>query len=129
REHATLTCDNESLRYQDSENARPARAWNIDSLQSGMVANLVGCFAMRDLPQDFAFVQINRTDASIRRLWQRKALHSKRNSACLAPRRAGCGGRCPSESPDKSHIGFSFRGYKPERTHDALRRYIGNMSL
>src|SRR5207244_6006708 len=99
-----LTRDNESLRYKNPENTRPARAWNIDSLERRMVANLIGCFAMRDLPQNFALVQINRADASVWRFRERQTLNGECNSACLAARCSRCSGRCAGEAPDERHV-------------------------
>src|SRR5207248_9859145 len=45
---------------------------NVHALQEFGVAHYVGSFSMRDLPFDFAFIQINGRDGSVRRLdqWQ-----------------------------------------------------------
>ena len=42
-----------------------------------MITDVVRCFPMRYLPEDFAFVQIDRADTSIRRLRQREALNGE----------------------------------------------------
>ena len=52
-----------------------------------MIADVVRRFAVRDLPEDFAFIQIDRADASIRRLRQRQALNRQSAAGILCSRR------------------------------------------
>ena len=57
-----------------------------------MVAHRIRRFAMRDLPDEFALVEIDRGDASVRRLQQRQPLRIQSTAArivgCRAPPRA-----------------------------------------
>src|SRR5262249_19088500 len=75
REHTGLTSDQQRLGNESSDSARPARSRNVQTFQRWMILYVVRCFAMRNLPQDLAFVQINGGDSSVRRLCQRQSLN------------------------------------------------------
>ena len=46
----------------------------VSPLSAGVIADVVRRLAVRDLPGEIAFVEIDRRDAAVRRLEQRKAL-------------------------------------------------------
>ena len=71
RENARLTRNDERLRHECANRAGSAGAWNIESLQRRMIANVIRRLAVRNLPEDFAFIEIDGADAAIRRLHQR----------------------------------------------------------
>ena len=55
---------------------RPVRGI-VQAFERGIVADVVRCFAVRDLPEDLALVQIDGGDASVGRLAERQAVHAE----------------------------------------------------
>ena len=74
--------------------ARPVRGM-VTPLSAGWLPDVVGRFAVRDLPHHLALVQIDRGDAAVRRLHERQALHRQLVTAfaTAAPHGAPAAGR------------------------------------
>ena len=82
-----------------------------------MIADAVGRFAMRDLPDDLAFVQIDRRDAAVRRLDERQPLDEQ-----AVPALAACAERRRSAAP-----GFDGSGAPVMKFMSDLRRSSGGV--
>ena len=76
---------------------RPVRGM-VEALERRMVLDVVGRVAVRDLPGERALVQIERGDASVRRLDERQPLHRQVAAAFAAAATAtAAAGRRPPE--------------------------------
>src|SRR5436309_10673678 len=82
-----ITRDHQSLGDQRSDVVGGlAGAWNVESLERGMIAHHVRRFAVSDLPYDLAPIEIDGRDGSIGRLDEGQAIdvQSAVNSAPAA---------------------------------------------
>ena len=78
-------------------------ARNGQPFERRVVADVVRRFAVRDLPEDLALVQIDRADARVRRLEQRQSLHGRARRRPRLPRAAGAA--APGASPRAAAAG------------------------
>src|SRR5215469_1447131 len=92
-----LTRDDESFGDQRPHQVTfLAGAGNVQAAQCWVVSHHIGCLAMRNLPCDFAFVEIDRGDGSVGRFHQRQPvdieLYVLTSSAFFRRRRGICPG-------------------------------------
>src|SRR5262245_50711072 len=87
-----LARNHEALRDERADDARLTRAWNVDPFERRVVPDVVGRVAVRDLPDDLAFVEADGADAAVRRLCNRQALHIEPTAAftTAATATSGC---------------------------------------
>src|SRR5439155_21666136 len=122
--------------HQHSENTRPACARNVHCFERGVIADVVRRFAVRDLPDNLALVEIDRSNAAVRRFCEWKPLNIEAAAAALGRNRGGWSscrtwrglwrlsggiGRRPRRSRDVPHVRAGpIRGYESDATHGSL---------
>ena len=120
-EETGLAGNHQGFRCQHADNSRAARARNCQALQRGIVADIIGGFSVRDLPDDIAAVQIDGRDAAIRRFQERHAFdgqtggqsplpaafrrHGERGSAHGPARARRHSRQCPGRTPYRKYLG------------------------
>src|SRR5205085_4533747 len=98
-----------------------AGARNVESLERRMVLDVVRCLTVRDLPFDFASVEIDRGDAPVRWFSQRQSSHGQ-SAATLAP--WGFGGRGSARrSAGAARHRSTASGGRPTAAGEAGSRY------
>ena len=95
-EESAFPGDDECLRHEDTNAADAARARNGHALQRRMILDVVGRIAMRDLPDEITFVQIDGCDPAIRRLHKRQSLNGHPTPTAFAITTASAAGAPPA---------------------------------
>src|ERR1043166_5895295 len=75
RAEAAFTGDRQRLGDQDADASLPSRLGDRDAFQRRMILDVVGRFAMSNLPDERPLVHIERGDAAVRRFDERQSLH------------------------------------------------------
>jgi len=77
RRRERISGDHERFRHERADGARLTGPRNRQPFQRRMIADAVGRFSVRHLPDELAAIEIDRRDASVRRLQQRQTLRRR----------------------------------------------------
>src|SRR5262245_37889543 len=98
-----FTYDEERLRDQGTDGTRLAGTGNRQTFERRVIAHDIRCFALGNLPDEIALVQVDRRDTPIGWLEERKSLWTERRSAApLDGRRRRRGGSWRGDSSGPS---------------------------
>src|SRR5688572_20591557 len=87
REQSAFSGNDQRLRDERSDAPLTSGARNRQALERRMIADVVRRFAVCDLPEQLALVQIDGADTAVRRLDQREPLDRRRERGSLRVRR------------------------------------------
>src|SRR5438094_29033 len=113
-ECAALTGDHQSFRYKHAEDAGPSCSRKGFAFECRMILDVVRSFAVRNLPHDVAFVEIDRRDTRVWRFHERQSLYSETRTPALATTAA------PARRP-RAGVGISRLTLDPGEVAGSIR--------
>src|SRR3989454_2675145 len=91
RNDSGLTGNDQRFGNQGSNSSRPPGARNVHTAKGRVVANVVWCVAVGNLPHDLSFIEIDRRDAAVGGFYERESLNSQPRPGALSRGGSGIG--------------------------------------